>query len=395
LNLLEEARDAVGDSRPALRARLLSRLVGTPQYSESLAARETMSRDAVELARSAGDSAALRDALEARLWACLGPDHLEERLAVARALLDLADAQRNLHMALLAHEAQLGAHLIYGDLGAANQALSAYTQVAEALRQPRISFFATFYQGSLALAAGELDRAEQLFRAALAQGRNSLPYAHFMCTAQLYVLQYLRGDQDDPELNRVFFGEMLALPYSWEPAARSALVQALYLRGERDAARREFESVVSRGLASIRRDEHWLVTMGSLTTGAVLLGDRQRAAELYALMAPYADLVFVHDLLRSVGGTVASALGSLAALLGQYDEGERHYERAHAKESAMGGLTAIMDRPGYARLLLLRGRSGDRARAMALLEETRQGMARFGVRRNWQFMVIEDLGLLR
>ncbi len=392
--LLEEALDAVAERHPALRARLLSRLVGTPPYSDSLASRDTMSREALELARRAGDSAALRDALEARLWACLGPDHLDARLAVARELLELAESQHNPHMALLANDAQLGTHLIRGDLAAADHALAAFTEVAEALRQPTGVFVATFYQGSRALAAGELARAEQLFRTALARGRGTVPYAHFMCTAQLYVLTYLFGGKDDPELNRVFFGEMMALPYSWQTASRGALAFSLYLRGERDAARQEFEALAAHGLDAIRRDEHWLVTMGALSSVAVLLGDRERAAQVYDLLLPYADLVFVHDLLRSIGGTVASALGSLATLLGHYDEGERHYEHAHAKEMAMGGTTAVMDRTGYARLLLLRDRPGDRARATALLEEVRQGMARLGIRRNWQLIAIEELGLL-
>lgn len=392
--LLEEALGAVAEGHPALRARLLSRLAGVPPYSDSLERREGMSREALDLARRAGDSAALRDALEARLWACLGPDHLDDRLAVARELLELAAAQHNPHMALLAHDAELGTHLVRGDLAAADQALAAFTEVAEALRQPTFLFYATFYQGSRALAGGDLARAEQLFRTALARGRGTVPYAHFMCTAQLYVIVYLYGGGDDAELNRVFFGEMMALPYSWQPASRSALAFALYLRGERDAARRELEALAALGFDTIRRDEHWLVTMGSLSSVATLLGDRERAAQVYELLLPYADLVFVHDLLRSVSGTVASALGSLAALLGRYDEGERHYERAHVKETAMGGVTAVMDRPGYARLLLLRDRRGDRARALALLEEVRQGMARLGIRQNWQLTAIEELGLL-
>jgi predicted ATPase len=393
LSLLEEARSALAGTQPALRARLLSRLAGTPPYSDSLATRESLSREAVDLARAAGDGAALRDALEARLWACLGPDHLDERLAVARDLLELAESQHNLYMALLAHEAELGTHLVRGDLPAADRALANFTRLAEELRQPALLFFATFYRGSRSLAAGELDEAERLFRAALARGRGAVPYAHFMCTAQLYVLQYMRGAADDPELNRVFFGEMLAVPYSWEAAARSALALSHYVRGERDVARREFEAVAGRGFDAIRRDEHWLVTMGSLSTVAVLLRDRARAAQLYDLLEPYADLVFVHDLLRSVGGTVASALGSLAALLGRYDDGARHYARAHARETAMGGITAFMDRPGYARLLLLRDGPGDRDEAAAVLSQVREEMARVGVCSNWQLVAIDDLGL--
>jgi hypothetical protein len=215
-----------------------------------------------------------------------------------------------------------------------------------------------------------------------------------MCTAQLYVLNYLHGVEDDPQLNQVFFGEMMALPYSWELALRSAQAFALHLRGERDAARREFEALAAHGFGHIRRDEHWLVTLGSLSSVAVLLADRARAAELYDLLLPYAEMVFVHDLLRSVSGVVAAALGGLATLLGRYDDGERHYQRAVAIETAMGGLTAAMDRPGYARLLLLRGGPGDKARAVTLLDQVRRDMARLGICRNWQLTAIDELGLL-
>lgn len=392
--LFDEALAAVGEAHPALRARLLSRQVGTRPHSDSMAVRETMSREALALARQSGDGAALRDALEARLWACLGPDHLDDRLAVARELLALAESQRHPHMALLAYDAQLGAHLVRGDLAAAERALTAFTQVAEALRQPAFLFFATFYRGSMALSVGQLQRAEQFFRDALARGRGTVPYAHFMCTAQLYVLNYMQGAEDDPELNQVFFGEMMALPYSWELALRSAQAFALHLLGEREAARREFEAVAVHGFGHIRRDEHWLVTLGSLSSVAMLLGDRERAAQLYELLLPYAEMVFVHDLLRSVGGIVAAALGGLATLLGRYDEGERHYERALEIETAMGGVTAVMDRPGHARLLLLRGGPGDHARAASMLEQVRRDMARLGIRRNWQLTAIEELGLM-
>src|SRR5262249_23268220 len=196
--LLDDALAAVGDSDPALRARLLSRMVGAPPYSESMRQRAILSAEALELARRAGDSAALRDALEARLWACLGPDHLDDRLAVARELLELAESQRNPHMALLAHDAEFGTHLLRGDLVAADRALAAYPQVAEALRQPAFLFYATFFAGSRAVGAGEFQRAEQLFRAALTRGRGTVPYAHFMCTAQLYVLLYIQGADEDP-----------------------------------------------------------------------------------------------------------------------------------------------------------------------------------------------------
>jgi hypothetical protein len=80
-------------------------------------------------------------------------------------------------------------------------------------------------------------------------------------------------------------------------------------------------------------------------------------------------------------------------MLGRYDDAERHYERAYAKENAIGGMLVVGDRAGFVRLLLQRDAPGDRARASAILTQLRQDMSRLGVRRNWQLDAMEALGL--
>jgi DNA-binding winged helix-turn-helix (wHTH) protein/tetratricopeptide (TPR) repeat protein len=391
LALLEEALAVLGNDHPLLRARLLSRLVGTAPYANSMETRDQLSREALALAHRAGDAGALRDALSARLWACLGPDHVAARLAVAAELLALAQRQNDQQMALLAYDGQLGAYLLRGDMPAADRALAAYTRVAEQLRQPAYLFQATFCQGSRALARGDFETAERLFRAALERGRGTVPYAHFVFAGQMYPLLYLRGTADDPELSRIFFEEMLALPYSFEPAMRSALAFSLFLRGDVDAARREFDALAQRGFQALPRDEHWLVTVGSLANLAILFEDHARAALLYDLLAPYAELVFVHDLLRSIGTSVASALGSLAMLLGRYQLAATHYEKAMERETAMEAVPALLEsKCGYARLLRLQNRRGNRTHAAALIREIKAEMAARGIRRMWQFAALEQ-----
>ena len=392
LALLEEAAAQVSDAEPGARARVLSRLVGTPPYANSMETRDRLSREALALAERAGDRVARRDALSARLWACLGPDHIDERLAVATQLLEFADRHDDRYMALLAQEARLGAALLRGDMRAADHALSAYGRIAEELRQPAFLFQVTFWQGSRALARGCLDEAERLFRAALERGRGTVPYAHFMFAGQMYVLLYLRGGEDDPELRRTFFGEMMEVPYSWELAMRSALAFARVLGGESEAARHEFEALAARGFATIPRDEHWLVTIASLASVTVLLDDRRRAAELYELFLPYADLMVVHDLLRSVTESVSTSLGKLATTLGRYDDGVKHFETGIDKEAAMHNVAALIEsKAGFARLLLRRGQRRDRARAHQLLREVGHDMAAHGLRRNWQLFALETL----
>jgi DNA-binding winged helix-turn-helix (wHTH) protein/tetratricopeptide (TPR) repeat protein len=391
LALLEEALAAIGEAHPTLRARLLSRLVGTSPYSNSMETRARMSEEALALARREGDAPALRDALGARLWACLGPDHVAERLAVSHELLEQSERQQSKAMAILAYEGFIGAHLLRGDTAAADRAIAAYGKLAEEMREPALQFFALFFRGSRAQARGELDEAERLYRAALERGRGVVPYAHFMYVGQMISLVHLRGGDEDPELSRVFFGEMMQVPYSFEPAVRSSLAFAHFLRGDVEAARREIDALAAPGFAALRRDEHWLATMDGLSTMVMLLEDRARAAELYGLLEPYADLIVTHDLLRSISGSVAATLGGLAALLGNYEAGAAHFRHAIDKETALGGVTALLSsKPGYARLLLQRGGPGDRARAESLLAEVRSQTAAHGIVRSWQLMALEQ-----
>ena len=70
-----------------------------------MATRAAFSREALELAERTRDDRALRDALSARLWASLGPDHVDERLAVGRELLAFSRRGGGLPMAMLAHDA--------------------------------------------------------------------------------------------------------------------------------------------------------------------------------------------------------------------------------------------------------------------------------------------------
>ena len=113
----------------------------------------------------------------------------------------------------------------------------------------------------------------------------------------------------------------------------------------------------------------------------VELEDRERAAELYDLLHPYAHLLSFHDLLRAFAGSVSGELGALALLLGRNDAAAIHYEAALAHEHAAGARAAeISGRVGLARALRARGGPDDEKRAAALLREAADASAALGVR---------------
>jgi len=210
----------------------------------------------------------------------------------------------------------------------------------------------------------------------------TVPYAHFMFAGQMSMIVYRRAHQADPELERVFFGEMLALPYSFGYAVRSSLALMYALTDDLDACRWEFDALAASGFADLRRDEHWLAALGVLSEVTIRLGDRARAAQLFELLKPYARLVCVHDLLRSISTTVASSLGDLAALLDRQEEAVAYFEQAIAQETAMGIALPLLDSyASYCRFLSLRGRPVDQRRAEKMLAQTEARAAALGVLR--------------
>jgi DNA-binding winged helix-turn-helix (wHTH) protein len=383
LALLEEARAALGEDHPSLRARILSRLVGTPPYSHSMEGREQLSREAWELARHKQDPTALRDALGARRWACHGPDRIDERFEVAAELMELAEQLGDPAMSALGHDVLMGAHLLRGAGEAADRSLVAYEHLAQELRQPVFIAQAIVWKASRALHRGEFREAEKLIHEGFERGRSLQPHARFVFEGQMYFLRVLRGDLDYREESRIFFGEMMEMPYSWEPAIRTALASSHTFRGETEQARREFESLAARDFSDFVRDEHWLPTMGSLGGVAAALGDERRGARLYQLLEPYEDLMMIHDLLRVSSGSVAMVLGNLATLLESYHPAALHFQRALALEETAGTrLGRLVTQASFARMLLLRDGPGDRERAEALLAEAKAGWESRGVRGN-------------
>ena len=88
---MEEALCDIDESDRALRARLVAGLAVTPPDQDSMEQRDRLSREALELARAAGDDDALLDALYARLWALNGPGDIERRLEVSTEFLAVAE----------------------------------------------------------------------------------------------------------------------------------------------------------------------------------------------------------------------------------------------------------------------------------------------------------------
>jgi hypothetical protein len=111
----------------------------------------------------------------------------------------------------------------------------------------------------------------------------------------------------------------------------------------------------------------WVLHLCALAEASVLIHDQGRAARLYELLSPYADRNAV-SLSTMPFGPVALRLGMLAAMLGRWQEAERHFQVAMERCRRLGA-RAITARVLYewSRMLLARGAGEDRAAAVELL----------------------------
>jgi hypothetical protein len=162
-----------------------------------------------------------------------------------------------------------------------------------------------------------------------------------------------------------------AARYPGMPVWRSALAAALAEAGHEREAQLEINALAVDDFAIVPRDLLWTYNLAFLSVAAAKAGDVVRAARLYELLLPYADLNVVSTRL-GVGclGPAAHYLGLLANVLGRGDTAARHFEGAIALEARMGADALLASsRYQYARTLLARGDPKDRDAAATLLRQ--------------------------
>jgi hypothetical protein len=134
-------------------------------------------------------------------------------------------------------------------------------------------------------------------------------------------------------------------------------------------ARRELERHAARDFADLPRDGLWILHLCALAELCVVVGDEDRAVQLYELLLPHADDNAV-SYTQQPFGPVALRLGKLAALLGRWKETDRHFATALARCELLGA-RAIRTRIlfEHASALAARGEPADHGRLNSMLEE--------------------------
>jgi DNA-binding SARP family transcriptional activator len=378
VELLDRALGILPSDGP-LRARVLAQramqLYWTSEREQGMA----LSAQAVEMARAVGDATTLVYTLAARHAALWGPDAVDEQLAVADEVVRLAEGSGDRERGLVGQGWRLNDLLVLGDRAAVDEAVDTCARWAVELRQPAHRWYATHCRAMLAMLDGRFDAVEDLISQALAFN----PQVHDQSASQSWVIQMYALRHEEGRLEELEPMLIAATDlYGAVPAWRGALA-LLYAEAGREAeCRAEFERLAENDFHGLPRDGIWLTAAAYGARACAYLGDVERAAVLYEQLQPYARLNVVTGLGISCLGSVELYLGLLAATVGRWEESDRHFGSALAMHARLRSPPwSAHAQHEQARMLLARGRAGDRARARDLLATARATAEALGMTR--------------
>jgi len=336
--LIEEAREALGDSSPTLSCRVLARLATAIQPSPDPTVPMAIARDALARAHALGDATLIVDVLELAGWG-ITETPLSERLAWAEELRDRALAIGDLRKALTGYMWLATARIEAGDFAGFDQVVASMLATADELGHPRDRWRALLLASTRAATAGRFavsDRyimeVEQL--AALVDDpalARSLPLHRLM--------QTLVTRRDDEVRGRLAEVET-AMVGVVNGAAIGALLQGVCLAriGDLDQARERLAVVTSRfplaamATAPIAGTDPLFPYVAELIAAVGNGHERELARDLLPRYEGSAvtggAFTFVYD------GPVSRVRGLIAAAVGERGEAEAALREAleHARK---------------------------------------------------------------
>lgn len=375
--LLREALAALPDGDSAIRARVMARLAGALRDQTEREPRDRLSDEAVGMARRIDDPATLSYALEGRFSAVWGPENAEERLAIATEILDLATKAGEGERIAQGLDFRTVVFIERGEMALADAELDAMGVIVEQVRQPAQTWIHVHARAMRALLDGRFEDAEQLISEALEVGTRAQPWdALITFKIQTYLLRREQGrlDELEPIIRRS------VAEYPTRPLFAS-LLSHLYSELDRPIECGDaFDRLAANAFAVLPRDGEWLFALSFLPEVADFLHDRDRAALLYDLLAPYGERCVAATAIEASTGSIARGLGILASTLGRWDEAAGHFDEGLQRNRVMGARPWVARTEySYARMLLGRDEPGDRERAAGLLAEAAETCDRLGM----------------
>ncbi len=313
IELLEQALAALSGDDSALRARTLARLAIALYFTGDQGRVAATADEALRMARRIGDQTALAEAIGAQLYALWHPDGVDERLAMAEELLELAQREGQAELTAQARRWRIVPLLELGRMDEAQTEIAAHAELARTLGQPYELMYTKVFEGMRALFTGAFADAGRLAEEILSadHGRPGAD-AHQFYGLDMLTLTHSCGGIESLEAPIRDFVER----YPGIPAWRAAILMILAQTGRHDEARAALVELARDGFAAFPKDPNLWPAMAWTSLACRDVGEPEQAAALYELMRPYEGKALVI-------GAGGATWGCVAFYLGLVSEGER------------------------------------------------------------------------
>jgi transcriptional regulator with XRE-family HTH domain/tetratricopeptide (TPR) repeat protein len=374
---IREALDILDNDHSGLKARLLVSLSRSLLAAGEQNELRTTVEQALEIARQIEDPVALCDALRVQAQIDRRPETTDTRLAAIQEMIATAESIPDQERLLDAMDLYVYDLLELGQIELADEIIAAQKKVASEIKQPLQIHIATVFQTMRAILRGEFETAERLAKEASDLSRQlGLAEMDGIFGIHMFTIRREQG-----RIHEIAPLVKLAVANSPRASAwRPGLALLYRTLDERQACRAIFEELADESFTFVPQDSLWVATLAYLSDVCAYLGDRERAARLYALLLPYDGRTVVVGGATACYGAVARFLGMLATTFEDWQAAEGHFQEAIALDERIKAWPWLAhSRFEYACMLLRRGRRADQQRALVLLQEAESAAQSLGM----------------
>ena len=280
-----------------------------------------LAREAIALADASRDPALLARICSSVLYALWGPDRAATRLRadVAWRAIAAAEAAGDPHLEFAVHAAAYTVAIQLADPARAASSLRRLKAIAGQIGAPAMLWTVGFYDTFVATMQARFADAGQLARASVeagvAMGAADVMAVFAGQAAELAAIAGYRSELRPAIARRRGRPGRAHQPPGPGHSQRRG-------RPGKKVARELLDEAVSAGFRDVRPDLMWVTSMLGYATLAIELEDLGAAAELLAIIEPYATEIATNL------GPVATYAGRLASLLDRHDAAEQHLTAA-------------------------------------------------------------------
>jgi DNA-binding winged helix-turn-helix (wHTH) protein/tetratricopeptide (TPR) repeat protein len=353
--LLQEALELENHTERSLRPQLLARLSLALSWTDSRQRRIQLSRDSLHMARELNDPQTLATALLAHHGCHWGPGQLRTRESILNELESISsrieDADTHLVFKLL----QITYCIESGNTPELHRQLTIFRHVAMGQRRPSLVWYSELFDAMLALLRGSFDQARVLAEQFRITGQRAADQnAVHAYAAQRAIIEFEAG-RTDQLISAV---RALADGYPTVSGWRCTLAYLLSEVGKTDAAQDEIDVLAANHFTEYSHRATDGIALNLIAAACANLKNRTHSRLLYEILSPAKSTDTVIAYAVAYFGPVADRLGQLAAIAGEQEKAERHFDFAITRCKRIGSPPWLARvEYHYAQSLVLRGTS--------------------------------------